>query len=205
MTPFSQYKGWLAEGGIRNALIVSGPIVKRPSGSINHAVMHIADIMPTLLEAAETVYPHAYQGRELPPIYGKSWLPLLAGDTDTVRTDDDFLAWELFGNRALRKGDWKLRWQFKPFGTGGWELFDLSVDPGERSNLATQEPDKVVAMLELWDRYMKENNVILPNRSVYETLEKQLPRRVPDDPGYPPLVNTRQFVPPSNMVKDPKK
>ena len=172
MTPFSQYKGWLAEGGIRNALIVSGPIVKRPSGSINHAVMHIADIMPTLLEAAETVYPHAYQGRELPPIYGKSWLPLLAGDTDTVRTDDDFLAWELFGNRALRKGDWKLRWQFKPFGTGGWELFDLSVDPGERSNLATQEPDKVVAMLELWDRYMKENNVILPNRSVYETLEK---------------------------------
>jgi len=60
-------------------------------------------------------------------------------------------------------------------------------------------------MLELWDRYMKENNVILPSRSVYETLEKQLPRRVPDDPGYPPLVNTRQFVPPSNMVKDPKK
>ena len=205
MTPFSQYKGWLAEGGIRNALIVSGPMVKRPSGSINHAVMHIADIMPTLLEAAETVYPDAYQGRELPPIYGKSWLPLLAGDTDTVRTDDDYLAWELFGNRALRKGDWKLRWQFKPFGTGGWELFDLSADPGERSNLATQEPDKVVAMLELWDRYMKENNVILPSRSVYETLEKQLPRRVPDDPGYPPLVNTRQFVPPSNMVKDPKK
>jgi arylsulfatase A-like enzyme len=30
MTPFSQYKGWLAEGGIRNALIVSGPGVKRP-------------------------------------------------------------------------------------------------------------------------------------------------------------------------------
>ena len=26
MTPFSQYKGWLAEGGIRNALIVSGPV-----------------------------------------------------------------------------------------------------------------------------------------------------------------------------------
>jgi len=33
MTPFSQYKGYLAEGGIRNALIVSGPIVQRPKGA----------------------------------------------------------------------------------------------------------------------------------------------------------------------------
>ena len=32
MTPFSQYKGNMAEGGIRNALIVSGPIVKRRQG-----------------------------------------------------------------------------------------------------------------------------------------------------------------------------
>ena len=52
MTPFSQYKGWLAEGGIRNALIVSGPAVKRPKGSINHGLMFVGDIMPTLLEAA---------------------------------------------------------------------------------------------------------------------------------------------------------
>ncbi len=37
MTPFSQYKGWLGEGGIRNALIVSGPAVKRSKGSLNQA------------------------------------------------------------------------------------------------------------------------------------------------------------------------
>lgn len=47
MTPFSQYKGWLAEGGIRNGLIVSGPNVKRAKGSINSGLMHVADIMPT--------------------------------------------------------------------------------------------------------------------------------------------------------------
>ena len=33
MTPFSQYKGWTAEGGIRNALIVSGPVVQRPKAA----------------------------------------------------------------------------------------------------------------------------------------------------------------------------
>ncbi len=53
MTPFSQYKGWLAEGGIRNALVVSGPAVKRPRGSINHGLMHGSDLMPTLLEVAK--------------------------------------------------------------------------------------------------------------------------------------------------------
>jgi arylsulfatase A-like enzyme len=202
MTPFSQYKGWLAEGGIRNALIVSGPPVERPAGSINNAVMHIADIMPTLLGVAGTQYPDKRNDAELPRLTGKSWLPLLAGETDSVRSEQDYLAWELFGNRALRQGDWKLRWQWKPFGTGDWELYNLAADPSERSNLATQNPNKVAALLELWQQYTLANNVIIPSRSVFETLEKQLPKRVPDDPGYPPLINKRQFVPPPEMVKE---
>ena len=202
MTPFSQYKGWLAEGGIRNALIVSGPVVGRPDGSINDAVVHIADIMPTLLDVAGTQYPDKINGSELPPITGKSWLPLLAGETDSIRSEQDYLAWELFGNRALRQGDWKLRWQWKPFGTGDWELYNLANDPSERSNLATQAPEKVAALRQLWDQYVAENNVIIPSRSVFESLENQLPKRVPDDPGYPPLINKRQFVPPPEMVKE---
>ncbi|MBP1648098.1 MAG: sulfatase, partial [Bacteroidetes bacterium] len=68
MTPFSQYKAWMGEGGIRNALIVSGPAVKRTKGSINHGLMHVADLMPTLLEVAGASYPKTYQGRELPAL-----------------------------------------------------------------------------------------------------------------------------------------
>jgi arylsulfatase len=103
MTPFSQFKGWLAEGGIRNSLIVSGPNVKRPAGSINHSVMHVADLMPTLLEVAGTRYPSNVQP-DLPPLIGKSWGPMLAGKVDSVRTEQDVLAWEVFGNRAVRQG-----------------------------------------------------------------------------------------------------
>jgi arylsulfatase len=204
MTPFSQYKGWLAEGGIRNALIVSGPAVKRPKGSINHGVMHVADIMPTMLEAAGATYPKAVGGREPPPLMGKSWGPVLAGRADSPRTAQDYLAWELFGNRAVRQGTWKLRSQFKPLGKGDWELFDLAADPGERNDLADKQPDRVKAMVALWDEYARNNNVVLPSRSVFETLYDQLPARVPDDPGYPPLVTKRQFVPPKDMMADPK-
>jgi arylsulfatase len=46
--------------------------------------------------------------------------------------------------------------------------------------------------------------VILPSRSVFETLEDNLPPRVPVDPGYPPLLYKRQFVPPKEMMADPK-
>ena len=204
MTPFSQYKGWLAEGGIRNALIVSGPAVKRPKGSVNHGLMHVADLMPTLLEIAGTTYPHSLDGHELPPLIGKSWGQVLAGKAESPRTERDYLAWELFGNRAVLQGNWKLRWQLKPFGKGDWELFDLKSDPAERKDLASERPDTVKTLVALWDAYVRANNVVLPSRSVFETLDDQLPRRTPDDPGYPPLVYKRQFVPPKELMADPK-
>ncbi len=163
MTPFSQYKGWLAEGGIRNALIVSGPAVKRAKGSINHGLMHVADIMPTLLEIAGATYPKTLDGHEVPALMGKSWGPVLAGKADSVRTDQDYLAWEVFGNRAVRQGEWKLRWQIKPYGKSDWELFNVAKDPAERKDLAAQNPDKVKAMLVAWESYVKANDVILPS------------------------------------------
>ena len=205
MTPFSQYKGWVAEGGIRNALIVSGPVVKRPPGSINHGVMHVADIMPTLLEVAGATYPKKTpEGHELPPLMGKSWGPMLTGRVESPRTAQDYLGWEIFGNRAVRQGDWKIRWQHKSYGKGDWELFNLATDAAERKDLAAERPDKLREMLALWDVYARENNVIVPSRSMFETLEDQLPPRVPDEAGYPPLIYKRQFVPPRDMVADPK-
>ncbi len=205
MTPYSQYKGWVAEGGIRNALIVSGPVVKRPPGSINHGVMHVVDIMPTLLEVAGATYPKKTpEGHELPPLMGKSWGPMLTGHVESPRTAQDYLGWEVFGNRAVRQGDWKIRWQHKSYGKGDWELFNLATDAAERKDLAAERPDKLREMLALWDVYARENNVIVPSRSAFETLEDQLPPRVPDDAGYPPLIYKRQFVPPRDMVADPR-
>jgi arylsulfatase A-like enzyme len=204
MTPFSQYKGWTGEGGIRNALIVSGPVVKRAKGSVNNGLMHVADLMPTLLEIAGATYPKTRDGHEVPPAMGKSWGPVLAGKAESPRTDKDYLAWEVFGNRALRQGDWKIRWEYKPLGKGDWELYNVGADPSERKDLAAENPDKVKAMVALWDDYVRANNVILPSRSIFETAEDQLPPRVPDDPGYPPASYKRQFVPPKDMMAEPK-
>lgn len=202
MTPFSQYKGWMAEGGIRNALIVSGPVVKRKDGSINsESVMHVSDIMPTLLDIAQTEYPESIGETKLPPLIGKSWEQMLADQTNIVRTDNDYMAWQLFGNRAVRQGEWKLRWLWKPYGKGEWELFNLNSDLAERHDLAISKPDKLTSMLKLWDDYVATNNVILPSRSMFEGLENDMPLRFPNDAGYPPLIYKKQFVPPANMIK----
>lgn len=204
MTPLSQYKGWTGEGGIRNGLIVSGPVVKQPKGSINRATMHVGDIMPTLLDVAGATYPKTQNGKELPAMMGKSWTPLLSGQAETVRSPSDYIGWEIFGNRALRQGDWKIRWEYKPFGTEEWELYNLKEDPSERINLAAKNPDKLKELLASWERYVRENNVILPSRSPFENLHDQLPPRQPDDVGYPPLLYKKQFVAPKDMTASPK-
>jgi arylsulfatase len=93
----------------------------------------------------------------------------------------------------------------KPMGTSDWELFDLATDPGERKDLAAEHPDKVREMVTIWDEYARANKVILPDRMIFESWEKLLPQRVPDDLGYPPMTTKRQFVPPANMLAEPKK
>jgi arylsulfatase len=204
MTPFSHYKGLMGEGGIRNCLIVKGPVVKRPAGSINGGLMHVADIMPTLLEVAGARYPKTVNGQETPPLIGKSWVKMLAGQEESPRSGQDYLAWEIFGNRAVRQGDWKLRWQYKPYGTDEWELFNLATDLGERRNLAAEQPEKVKALLALWDDYVRANNVVLPNRVIWEGQAKQLPDRYPVVDGYPPALYQKQYIPPKEMMADPK-
>jgi arylsulfatase A-like enzyme len=205
MTPFSQYKGFTAEGGIRNGLIVSGPIVKRTKGSIARGLMHVSDILPTLLEVAGTTYPKAGKSGELPPLIGKSWVKCLAGEEESPRNGQDYLAWEVFGNRAIRQGNWKIRWEYKPFGKEDWELFDLAADPAERHDLAAGNPEKVRELVALWDEYVVANNVVLPSRSPFEGLEETMPERFPVEAGYPPLNYKQQFMPPAELMAKPKR
>ena len=52
-------------------------------------------------------------------------------------------------------------------------------------------------MLALWDDYARREQRGPADRSPFETLDDQLPPRVPVDAGYPPLILKRQFVPPA--------
>ena len=187
MAPFRIYKGWLAEGGIRSPLIISGPGVKG-AGEINkEAVMHVMDIAPTILELAGVEHPSTFKGRSIAPVQGKSWVGTLDGRVQSPRGPDEWLGWELFGNRALRQGDWKITWLHEPLGTGDWQLFNLDEDPGEQYDLSVKFSEKKIELIALWDEYAKTNGVIIGNRSPFERAKKALPDRVPEFDTYPPV------------------
>ena len=187
MAPFRVYKGWVSEGGIRSPLIVSGPGVQ-DAGEINkQAILNITDIAPTMLELAGIEYPANYKGREIVPMQGKSWKRMLKGSVESPRASDDWLGFELFNNRAIRQGDWKISWLYEPFGTEDWQLFNLADDPGEQNDLSTKFPKKRKQLIALWDVYVKTNGVILGDRSPFEKARKALPDPVPEHDNYPPV------------------
>ena len=99
---------------------------------------------------------------------GRSMVPYLSGQTDAVHDVETGTGWELFGRRAIRQGDWKALHLPAPYGPGAWQLYDLSRDPGEVDDQAASRPDKLAELLQLWDRYVEENGVILGPVSLFE-------------------------------------
>jgi arylsulfatase len=187
MAPFRLYKGLLAEGGTRSPLIVSGPGVKG-NGKLNkEAILHVMDIVPTVLELADVEHPDVHNGHKVVPVQGKSWVKMLDGNTRSPRSSSDWLGWELFGNRAIRQGDWKISWHYEPFGTWDWQLFNLRDDPGEQNDLSDKFSEKKDELVALWDEYVKQNGVIIGERSPFESAKKQLPDPVPEFDNYPPV------------------
>jgi len=187
MAPFRLYKGFLSEGGIRSPLIISGPGVAGAGGLNKEAVLHVMDIAPTLLELAGVQYPSTYQGHGVAPMQGKSWSGMLEGRVESPRDSVDWLGWEMFGNRAIRQGDWKICSLYEPFGTQDWQLFNLAADLGEQYDLSEEFPDKRQELIGLWDEYVKTNGVIMGERSILEGMRKGLPDPVPEFDNYPPV------------------
>lgn len=159
--PFRMFKGYVTEGGIRSPLIIAGPGVKQ-AGSLNDAFLHVMDIAPTLYELAGAEHPSKKSDRKIAPLQGKSLVPLLTGKSESVRGDRDWVGWEMFGNRAVRRGDWKILNLLRAAGgTGEWQLFNLKADPSETHDLAKDHPEQLKELIALWDEYAKNNGVIL--------------------------------------------
>jgi len=136
---------------------------------IGTAFTTVMDIAPTVLELAGIEHPgSSYRGREIEPMRGRSLVEYLSGAVDSVHDAETGTGWELFGRRAIRQGDWKALHLPAPYGPGAWQLYDLSADPGEIHDLAAAHPDKLAELVELWDRYVEDNGVIVEPISVFD-------------------------------------
>ena len=124
-------KGGLYEGGVRVPAFASWPGKLKPA--VVDTPVHMVDIMPTVLALAGGTTDPAH------PVDGRDLWPTLAEGKPSPN-EDILISVEAFRG-AVRKGDWKLvKVALLP---GKTELFDLTKDPGEKTDVSAQHPDVV--------------------------------------------------------------
>jgi len=169
-TPFRWFKHWTHEGGSSSPFIAWYPKLIK-AGQIDHQVAHIVDIMATACELSGINYPSEYNGNQIIPTEGLSMVPIFKGET---RKGHEFLCWEHQGNRAVRKGDWKIVSLFNkqaPDG-GNWELYNIKEDRSEMDNLAEKYPEKVKAMVQIYNDWSLRCNIV-PYKELKKTSIKK--------------------------------
>jgi len=157
-SPFRLFKGFTGEGGIKAPLIFKSPGTMQNGGQWNNGFIHVTDLMPTFLDMAGVTFSTEYKGRTVKAPIGKSLLPVLQGGVQTVH-ENEGMGWELFEMKSYITGNWKILRMPRPFGTGQWQLFDISKDPGEMQDLSAQFPEQKEKMITAWMEYAKKNEV----------------------------------------------
>ena len=159
-TPFRLYKGMATEGGVHVPAFVTYRGMKVRGR--HKSVASVTDIAPTLLDLAGVPQPGArYRDRPVYAMQGRSWAPVMRREATAIRSDTQGIGFELFNKMGFRQGQWKAVKLHPPFSSGGWELYDLSTDPGETRNLAVQHPERLARMVRAWDEYAHQNGVVL--------------------------------------------
>lgn len=145
--PLRGGKGYQWEGGIREPYFIKAPWLKSSVKEVNTPATG-ADFYPTILDLA---------GIALNPSQhadGISLVPLLQGKEVAERP----LFWHYphYGNQGgepssiIRLGDWKLIHYWED---GRQELYNLTSDPGEQTDISSQHPERLQQMgdqLQAW-------------------------------------------------------
>ncbi|WP_256004073.1 arylsulfatase [Pedobacter deserti] len=153
-TPFRLWKSQSLEGGVHTPMIVSWPDGIKKKGSKSAQVGHVMDFMATFIDVTGAAYPKEYNGNMITPLAGKSLAPLFKGKKVEGHT---VLCNEHEGSKYVRYNNWKL---VVAGPDRKWQLYNMTDDPTELNNLASQHPDKVKAMSAMWDEWAKNHHVL---------------------------------------------
>lgn len=147
--PLRSGKGSCYEGGIRVPLIVSGIASQEPK--VLSEPVSSCDLLPTILEILG-------MEEETPTgIDGISFHPLLTGVAKTLQRERLCFHYPHYYQTttpvsAIRRGDWKLLSYYED---GRKELYDLSQDASESTNLADQYPELSLELFSELEHWLK--------------------------------------------------
>ena len=155
-TPFRLYKHFNHEGGSCSPLIAHWPAgIKKPNRWVRTPV-HLIDLMPTFVDAAQATYPTDVDGRKIQPYEGTSLSPLFAG---ADRLPERSLYFDHFGSSAIRKGDWKLVRCNDRLNDRKWELYNIADDRCETKDQINDKPEIFTKLEKEWVTWAKRVNL----------------------------------------------
>jgi len=171
-TPFRRWKRETYRGGVTDPCIVHWPAGIPRAGEVRTQFLHVIDIVPTVLDALGLAAPATIRGVTQSPIQGRSFAEsFTAADAPAPRDTQYF---EMFGHRSLYHDGWKANCPFpgpsfaeaaeqgRYFGmpltadlldeldADSWELYDVTNDPAETTNLAAEHPERLRGMVRRW-------------------------------------------------------
>ncbi|AUC83837.1 sulfatase [Polaribacter sp. ALD11] len=163
--PLSSGKGSVHEGGIREPMLVKWPGITKEN-SISNDFVIIEDFFPTILELAKI---DGYKTVQI--VDGKSFTPILKGEKQD--NTNSALIWHYPNNwgptgpgigatSTIRKGDWKLIYYHLDI---SFELFNITADIGETTNLAFKEGKKLQALASELSTYLRSVDAQMPTNT----------------------------------------
>ncbi len=192
-TPFRYFKQSEHRGGQHDALIVHWPKGIKSKGQIRNQYHHISDIAPTILEAAGIEVPDFYHGVKQQPMEGTSMLYAFNNKNAENRKKRQYF--EMYGNRAIWVDGWKavtlhanrMPWEVNvvlPFDNDKWELYKVSEDFSESTDLSAQYPEKLEELKKIFDEEAWKYNVYPLYDDMIKRLTKQQDRLFGDQKEY---------------------
>jgi arylsulfatase len=158
------WKWFIGEGGIRVPLVLVPPKNQAytRAGEMTNEYAYVKELPMTILDYAGVDHPQTkFKGRKLTPPSGVSLRPFLAGKESRPRTEEEWVAFELFGNAYVMVGDYKaIRMRTGMYGDGKWHLYNIKKDPGETRPLEADQPERLRKMIAIYERYAKEKGIV---------------------------------------------
>lgn len=176
-TPYREYKKSNYHGGVSSPFIVHFPArFQQQNGSLNRTLSHITDILPTCLDLAGIPYPASFKGEPITPPDGVSLLPALQGKSQPKRA----LFFQHESNCAITDETWKL---VKHAENAPWELYDLTKDPFEQTDVAKLHPEIALRLEKQWNQWAKANNVLPLYHGAWDERISHFKTQNPDQDG----------------------
>jgi len=179
-TPFTWFKQNASKlGGIRQSMAVMWPERIKDKGGLREQFMHVIDIVPTILEAADIRAPETVDGIKQKPIEGTSFVYTFDKENAKEISRHKVQYFEMMGQWALYDEGWLLstkvnRAPWEAFGPANpdplnnqvLELYNLTTDFSQSQNVAAQYPDKVKELKKMFIEEAKKFEVFPLDASV---------------------------------------